>query len=121
MKSVTSFPIERAIQKLEREKIEILSIILHIVLRFSAGKRERKRRILYHFNAVVIDAIYMDVHAASTGALGAISSLVIDAVSKDGHAASTGAQSATSSVVFDAATDVHGFFTGVRNAILTGE
>ena len=72
-------------------------------------------------STAVIDAIYMDVHAASTGALGAISSLVIDAVSKDGHAASTGAQSATSSVVFDAATDVHGFFTGVRNAILTGE
>ena len=62
-----------------------------------------------------------DVHAASTGAHGATSSVVIDAVSMDGHAASMGAKSAASSVVFDAAMDVHGIFTGVRNAILTGE
>ena len=104
MKSVTSFPIERAIQKLEREKIEILSIILHIVLRFSAGKRERKRRILNHSDAGVIDANSTDVHVASTGALGADSTAVHNAAFMDVYnAASTGAWGATSSVVIDAA------------------
>ena len=99
MKSVTSFPIERAIQKRKRGRKEILSIVLHIVSSFSARERERKRRILNHYNAVVIDAISTDFHAASLG--------VYDAAATDVYAISTGAEGAASSVMFDADMDVH--------------
>ena len=110
MKSVTSSPIERRFQKRERERKEILSIVLHIVSSFSARKRKRKRRILNHSDAVVIDAASEDVHdAASTGAKSAASAVVIDAIPKDVHnAAFPGVFDAAPTVVGDAAsTDVH--------------
>ena len=124
LKSVTNSPIERAILKRKRERKEILSIVLHIVSSFSARKP-----LLYshHYDAVVIDTISADLHAASTGALGAASTAVIDAIYTDVHAdsmsvydavatdvyaISTGALGATSSVVYDAASDVHAASTG---------
>ena len=125
MKSVTSSPTERTIQNRERERIEILSNILHIVSSFSARKRRRKRQILYpqHSDAVVIDAASKDVHdAASTGAKSAASAVVIDAIPKDVHdAAFPGVFDAAPTVVGDAAsTDVHDVSTGANDAVTTG-